>query len=246
MVEFNPQTFFNRKELCYYKMIDNFYKKCPEDAIVKMINIIEGQSEISLRVLDWFVTKYARKGVDIPKEGYDSFDVHINYKAQLKSYKKRYFDPFRRKQRFSYKYKVNNETKVLETTIGQLNFFRWAISNKVIGFVETCLAQITKAMNTSNKEQKKKKKPGLGSNGSTGSTGSDFDDSDKDDISDDISDSDSDSEIKDDKPQQIKEVNDYEIKPVTKVKTVRKKGKININAVKTVANEEVELVLSFD
>src|SRR4029079_13835419 len=105
---------------------------------------------------DWFVTKYAKRGIDFTKNG-ETFDVHINYKAQLKSYKKRYFDPFKRKKKFNYTYIIDGEEKFLYTTIGQLNFFRWAINNDIINFVEKYLPQITKAMNISNKEDKKKK-----------------------------------------------------------------------------------------
>ena len=155
--EFDPTTFFSKKEFWYYKMIDKFFQKCPEDKIVRMLHIIDGQSEISLRILDWFVTKYAKKGIDFTRTNGEIFDVHINYKAQLKSYKKRYFDPFRRKKKFDYGFKVNGEDKVLHTTIGQLNFFKWAIGNEIITFVERYLPQITKAMNLSNKEVKRKK-----------------------------------------------------------------------------------------
>ena len=204
---FDPTNFFTKKELCYYKMIDKFFKKCPEDKIQKMLSIIDGQSEISLRILDWFVTKYAKRGIDFTRNG-EIFDVHINNKAQLKSYKKRYFDPFRRKKKFNYKYKINGEEKILYTTIGQLNFFRWAINNEIINFVEKYLSQITKAMNIQNKEDKKKK---IKRN--------------------EITDSESDS--KSDSSKQIPN-----IKP--------KKKNININAIKNIKDDEVELILCFD
>ena len=151
------KTFFSKKEMCYYVMIDKFFKKCSEDMIIKMINIINGEDNISLRILDWFVTRYAKKGIDFTSKNGDLFDVHINYKAQLKSYKKKYFYPFRRKYKFNYHLTINGEKKTLLTTIGQLNFFGWAISNNIINFVDQYLQQITKAMNLSNKEDKKKK-----------------------------------------------------------------------------------------
>ncbi|AYV76154.1 MAG: hypothetical protein Terrestrivirus4_202 [Terrestrivirus sp.] len=151
------KTFFSKKEMCYYVMIDKYFKKCSEDMITKMINIINGEDNISLRILDWFVTRYAKKGIDFTSKNGDLFDVHINYKAQLKSYKKKYFDPFRRKYKFNYQFTIDGEKKTLLTTIGQLNFFGWAISNNIINFVDQYLQQITKAMNLSNKEDKKKK-----------------------------------------------------------------------------------------
>lgn len=153
----NLVQFFTKKELCYYKMIDKFYKNCSKDKIVKMIDIIDGISNISLRILDWFVTKFSRRGIDIVIND-ETYDIHINYKAQLKSYKKRYFDPFRRKKRFNYVYVINNEVRILQTTIGQLNFFKWAINYDIINYVETNFHYITKAMNASNKELNNKKK----------------------------------------------------------------------------------------
>src|SRR5437763_322102 len=95
----------SKKEILYFKIIDKYYKKLINKKIDIMIEIIEGKSKISLRLLDWFVTRYAHKNkinYDIEKEeNKDNFDgkldkkfnVHISYKAQLKSFKKRYFDP---------------------------------------------------------------------------------------------------------------------------------------------------------
>lgn len=156
--EFNPVTFFTNKELCYFKMIDRFFKSCSIDKIHKMLDIVNGKSEISLRVLDWFVTRYSRKKIDFEADANgETFDVHISYKSQLKSYRKKYFDPFRRRKKFFYKYDKNDQTKLFHTTLGQLNFFYWAITNNIIIFVEKNMESILKAMNQSNKEDKKKK-----------------------------------------------------------------------------------------
>lgn len=151
---------FTKKEMCYFIMVDKFFKKCPPEMITKMINIINKTDNISLRILDWYVTRYAKKHMENikPINGTgECFDVHINYKAQLKSYKKKYFDPFRRKSKFKYTFDINGEKVTLVTTIGQLNFFSWAIKNNILSFVDSSLPQITKAMNLSNKEDKKKK-----------------------------------------------------------------------------------------
>lgn len=151
---------FTKKELYYYKMVNRYFRTCEPKLIEKMISIINGESKISLRILDWFVTRYAAKykicfGTIID----DSlFNVHISYKAQLKSYKKRYFDPFRRRKKFIYNYDKNDETKILTTTLGQLNFFYWALSNNVVEHVEKNIEHITKTMVIMNKESRIKKK----------------------------------------------------------------------------------------
>jgi hypothetical protein len=152
----NFPDIFTTKEKYYYKMVNNYFK---EVNINKMIKIVNGKSKISLRILDWFVTSYAKKRktcYEMDSNGdKDNFNVHINYKAQLKSYTKRYFDPFRRKKKFIYTYKDNNEKKQINTTIGQMNFFRWAISNKIIYYVDKNYVKIVKEMNKANKENKK-------------------------------------------------------------------------------------------
>lgn len=117
-----------------------------------MIPIIVGKSSISLRVLDWFVTNYAKKN----NVSYDVFDkktnlmkkfiVHIDYKSQLKAYSKKYFDPFCRRERIIFNDQNNNE---IVTTAGQLNFFRWVIDNDIIYFIYNNLKTIEADMNNS-------------------------------------------------------------------------------------------------
>jgi hypothetical protein len=164
----NPNIFFNQKELCHYKNIDKFFKeqyeKNPEN-IIKMIDVIEGKSDISLRILDWFVTKYSKKKISCNggTKNVEAFDVKISYKAQLKAYKKRYFDPFRRRKKFYYPCEKDgfinyeNEDKHIYTTLGQLNFFKWAFSNNIVSYVEDNLNFIIGEMNLFNKDEKKKK-----------------------------------------------------------------------------------------
>jgi hypothetical protein len=155
---------FSKKEICYYKMIHRFFESCNIENMTKMVSIINGESDISLRVLDWFVTKYSKKRIECGqnKES-EVFDIRISYKSQLKAYKKRYFDPFRRRKKFYYHFDgkkiVSGEKDItcVETTLGQLNFFKWAISNDILTYVETNIGQITKAMNLSNKEDKKRR-----------------------------------------------------------------------------------------
>ncbi len=121
----NYESIFTNKEICYFKIINKFFITCLEENITKMINIIEENSKISLRVLDWFVTKYSKKRIDCGNvKDTEVFDVRISYKSQLKAYKKKYFDPFRRKKRFNFYY---TKDKFIQTTLGQLNFFKWEI-----------------------------------------------------------------------------------------------------------------------
>ena len=96
---------FKKKEIYSYNRIDNFYRHCDQKYILKMIDIINGSSPISLRILDWFVTRFSNKKKILINVGEEIIDVHISYKAQLKSYKKKYFDPFKRHAKFTYHFK---------------------------------------------------------------------------------------------------------------------------------------------
>lgn len=155
---FNPLTFFKTpKQLCYFKMIHSFFKKCPIEVVNKMVDIINLESVISLRVLEWVVTKSGKKTVNIKIRDNDYYSVNIMYKAQLKTYKKKNFDPFRRDKKFYYEYDRNDSSKKVLTTLGQLNFFKWAIQNGILECVEKNYDEINSAMIKYNKEEKVKK-----------------------------------------------------------------------------------------
>ena len=132
-------VYFRPKEILYFKSIDSYYKNLSLKYVQQMIDIIEGNSILSLRLLDWFVTKYSKKynikyNIDSNNFDFDNkFVVHISYKAQLRAYKKEHFDPFRRRKKFFYTFKQNNVK--IPTTIGQLHFFKWAFDNNIIDYV---------------------------------------------------------------------------------------------------------------
>lgn len=91
---------------------------------------------ISLRVLDWLVTNYAKKHnivyVVTNADGeHATFNMFLEYKSQLKAYSKRFFDPFCRRQRLEF---ACDAGRTLHTTVGQLNFFRWALQHGVVEY----------------------------------------------------------------------------------------------------------------
>jgi hypothetical protein len=128
-----------------------FYKK--DDNLNKMLKIITGESKISLRIVDWFATNYAKKNFTLYQVGDRRFKVYVDYKLKLKAYSKQRFDPFCRWDRISMPYE--NGT-FIETTIGQLNFFKWSLENKVIQYIEDNYETIEKDMNNRNSTSKRK------------------------------------------------------------------------------------------
>ena len=131
----------------------NFYKK--NDNLEKILPIINGESMTSLRLIDWFVTNYAKKYFTVYKKGGERFKVYIDYKLKLKAYSKKRFDPFCRWDRINIPYK--NETYI-QTTIGQLNFFRWSLENDIIKYVEKNIDEIKMDQETRNSTTKNNKK----------------------------------------------------------------------------------------
>jgi hypothetical protein len=115
-----------------------------------LIPIVNGLSKISLRVLDWFVTNFCKKHntvIHYQRDGKaQKLIVHLDYKNQLKAYSKKQFDPFCRRERINFIYGKGNE---LLTTVGQLNFFRWAIEHHVLDYINDNLEIIEADMNNS-------------------------------------------------------------------------------------------------
>jgi hypothetical protein len=136
-----------------------FYNTKENDNLDKMLRIITGESKISLRIVDWFATNYAKKYYTLYtiEQTVDNivrrFKVYDDYKLKLKAYSKRRFDPFCRWDRISIPYK---DDKCIETTIGQLNFFKWALENKVVDYIESNYDTIEKDMNNRNSTSKRK------------------------------------------------------------------------------------------
>jgi hypothetical protein len=132
--------------------LTEFYKD--EYALTTMRDLATGDAKSSLRLVDWFATNYAKKYYTvIPKEDGTRFKVYYDYKLKLKAYSKRRFDPFCRWDRIKMAYK--NGTYI-ETTIGQLNFFKWAIENGVTKYIEENYEAIEHDMNARNSTSKRK------------------------------------------------------------------------------------------
>ena len=145
-----PKTKIISKVDLLMKSLSKFY--AVDSNIVILLPIVQGTSKISLRVLDWFVTNYCKKNnIILTNKSGTNIIVHMDYKNQLKAYAKIYFDPFCRRDRINFIYGKGHE---LLTTVGQLNFFRWAIENNIIEYTVSNMEIIEKDMNASLKYDK--------------------------------------------------------------------------------------------
>jgi hypothetical protein len=139
--------------LTFYRTSDESGHYNPNNNLDKMLKIITGDSKISLRIVDWFATNFAKKNDTLYVVKENRFKVYRDYKLKLKAYSKKRFDPFCRWDRIQIPYRDN---KNIETTIGQLNFFKWAIENKVINYIEEHYNEIERDMNDRNSTSRMK------------------------------------------------------------------------------------------
>jgi len=127
-------------------------------AIIEPSLISKVESRVSLRLIDWFVTNYSKKNnIIITKERNNNivhFNVYLSYRAQLKAYSKQLFDPFRRRDRITF---VFDTGKSIETTIGQLNMFRWIIQNEILDYINNNINEIEADMISTQKTNMNKK-----------------------------------------------------------------------------------------
>ena len=146
----DPQT-RKRKIECKPELViaslQRFYANQPE--IDKVLTYLNGEAPLSLRIIDWFVTKYSRKSfVRYPLNGQE-FLVYLSYKGQLKAYSKQYFDPNCRRERIMFT--IPNHEPFM-TTIGKLNFFRWALESNILEYMEAHEEEIRTGYNSYLKE----------------------------------------------------------------------------------------------
>jgi hypothetical protein len=189
----------------------------------KMLRIINGESPTSLRIIDWFATNYAKKFFTVYEVSANKrFKVYVDYKLKLKAYSKRRFDPFCRWDRITIPY--GNGT-FIQTTIGQLNFFKWALENGVVAYIEKNYAAIEDDMNARNSTSRR-------NNASLTSTSSD----------------DANVEASASASAIASTLDDATVKPTcnSKNKTRKKREELSVSATKSIKKETVEIVVSFN
>jgi|CryBogDrversion2_8_1035294.scaffolds.fasta_scaffold37277_1 hypothetical protein len=145
-----------RKIHCKQELIvaslQRFYND--RDDIDEILQILQGTSAISLRLIDWFVTNYAKTHSTSYILNQQEFLVYLNYKSQLKAYSKKLFDPFCRRERIMFQ--IGTRESFL-TTVGKLNFFRWAVEKGILEYIRHHTPEIEREMNLFMKDIQKEK-----------------------------------------------------------------------------------------
>jgi len=155
-----------QNDLLLHKVL-RFYNENGGENMEKMLAVINGTTNISLRIMDWFVTNYSKKhytvydligngagaGAGAGASRQKRFKVYVDYKLKLRAYSKKRFDPFCRWERINVPHK--NGTTYIQTTLGQLNFFKWAIENEVLRYIQENYTAIETDMNIRNNTSRK-------------------------------------------------------------------------------------------
>ena len=117
--------------------------------IAEVMEMLQGTSVISLRLIDWFVTNYSKRhNIGYVLNGQE-FMVYMSYKSQLKAYSKKLFDPFCRRERIMFSLPG---IEPFVTTVGKLNFFRWAIEKNIVEYLKLNRETVETEMNTHMKQ----------------------------------------------------------------------------------------------
>lgn len=140
--------------------LKNFYNQ--QQYMNELLEILD--SDLSLRIFDWFSTNYSKKNIVILNNNTRGFDIHQKYKLQLKSFQKKFFDPFSRKNKIQFYY--NDKGDFIETSCGQLCFFKWCFENDIVSYVKEHMNEIEKDMKKSTSKSKEKKRNQLSSHAS--------------------------------------------------------------------------------
>ena len=124
----------------------NDNEKCNENDIITMRKIIMEKHKLSLRFIHWYVTIYSKK---------NDKKIYQSYYAHQCAYGKKYFDPFRRGLLINVT--VRNNVNV-ETTVGQLTFFKWLFEFNIIYHITGEYDNIHEQFRTYNDEKNNVKK----------------------------------------------------------------------------------------
>ena len=120
------------------------------------IPLLTQTSPVSLRALDWAVVNWSKQHnvVCSSLRPGETTNVHHAYRSALHFWKRRLFDPFRRRTRIE----MTVDGEVYETTLGQANFALWTYQTGVLAYVLSHIGDIEENMNNVSQRQKKIKR----------------------------------------------------------------------------------------
>lgn len=157
------------KDRMLLQSLKDFFSDPIHSSILKRTLDPKRSEHISLRLIDWICTTYSKhhRLLFARSNGTGIIDIHASYKSHLRSFGKNRFDVFRRGQKLEIS--ISPGEPPIETTIAQLNFFRWLITHDVLVYLEENKEKILDIQKTTQKQhddndppsKEKKKKKGF-------------------------------------------------------------------------------------
>lgn len=151
------RTRLTHREASLLKLLEKQYTD--DIARLVLLPLITQTSPVSLRALDWCVTNWSKQhnvvcSSQVPGQ---LVNVHHSYRNMLNFWKRRLFDPFRRRSRIT----VVIDDTPYETTLGQANFAYWTYQTGVLSYVLGHIEEIEKDMNAVSQIQKRERKDAI-------------------------------------------------------------------------------------
>jgi len=124
-----------------------------------LVPVAKQEYDISLRLMDYTMTNWAKKTRIMVEmntaHGKTPWNLFSLYKDWLRFYRRRGFDPFRRRERIFFELPGGDER--LETTVAQLNFLRWAHTYGILDYVSKHKEEIEEDMMRTLGESKRRR-----------------------------------------------------------------------------------------
>jgi hypothetical protein len=141
-----------RETLLLAKLEREYTPALLRDVLLPLIN---QTSPVSLRALDWAVVNWSKKHNIICSSmvAGEMVNIHHSYRKTLSFWKRRLFDPFRRRARI----RVHVDGETHETTLGQANFALWSYKTGVLSYVVGHIDSIEADMNKVSKKNKRER-----------------------------------------------------------------------------------------
>ena len=146
-------TELNTRERSLLRHLQREYT--PEIARTILLPLLRKESPISLRVLDWTVVNWSPKHNVVcasPVSG-ELVNVALAYASALSFWKRRLFDPFRRRARLH----IRVDGERYETTLGQVNFTLF-LHRTVYAYVLRHVQAIEDDMNRASAKHKRERR----------------------------------------------------------------------------------------
>ena len=158
------RALLSRREAALLRRLEAEYT--PEILETVLAPLVTHTSPVSLRLLDWAVVNWSKKHNVLCASVAPGrvTNMHDAYKKALSHWKRRLFDPFRRRMRIGVR--VNGQE--LRTTLGQANFALWTYKTGVLSFVLSHRDSIEADMNNTSRRHKHEKREEERRNGGKG------------------------------------------------------------------------------